>query len=152
MPFADDERTRTKVAKDGTSTVHRDKERAIAPIETIDLAALDDVRGPRLREETLVTDRAYWFEVTCRGGYRRPLEETEASRSQIARQLRRIGTDQRLDEFIGPEQIFFFIRLTRAQLEELRTTTDCIYELELAPPPLRDLSTYRPFHRAVPAR
>lgn len=137
--FADNERSRTKLERDGTSTTHRDKERAVAPVETIRLAALADVRGPRLRTEALVADRAYWFEVTCRGGYRRPLTETEESRAQIARQVRRAGALQRLDEFIGPEQVYFFLRLTQQQLEAVRAATDCVYEVELAPSPLRDL-------------
>jgi len=84
-------------------------------------------------------DRAYWFEVACRGGYRRPLSDTEGSRAQIARQLHRIGALQKLDEFVGPEQVYFFVRLTRSQLDALRAATDCVYEVELAPQPLRDL-------------
>ena len=137
--FADDGRVKTKVEKDGSTSTHRASERAIAPVETLALATLDDQRGPRLQAETLVTDRAYWFEIACRGGYRRPLSETEASRAQVARQLHRAGAQQRLDDFVGPEQVYFFVRLTPTQLEALRAATDCIYEIELAPPPLRDL-------------
>jgi hypothetical protein len=137
--FADDARSRTKIEKDGTTTIHRDKERAVAPVDTIGLATLEDVRGPKLRTETLVVNRAYWLEIACRGGYRRPLSETDASRTQIARQLYRAGASQRLDEFIAPEHVYFFVRLTPAQLEALRAATDCIYEVELAPPPIRDL-------------
>ena len=33
---------------------------------------------------------------------------------------------QVLDEFIGPEQVYFFVRLTLAQLDALRASTDCI--------------------------
>ncbi|MCP4660892.1 MAG: hypothetical protein GY856_36285, partial [bacterium] len=137
--FADDTRVKTKTHKDGSTTIRRKNERAVAPVDSVALAELDDVRGPRLRAETLVEERAYWFEVTCRGGYRRPAPETEGSRVQIARQLHRIGAGQTLDEFIGPEQVYFFVRLTRQQLEALRAATDCIYEVELAPPALRDL-------------
>jgi len=137
--FADDAKVQTKTEKDGSTSTHRDKERAVAPVGTVSLAALDDQRGPRLRAEPLAADRAYWFEVACRGGYRRPLSETDASRAQITRQLQRVGASQKLDEFIGPEQVYFFVRLTQAQLEALRAATDCIYEVELAPPPLRDL-------------
>lgn len=137
--FADDARAKAKTEKDGSTTLHRDKERAIAPVDSIGLASLDDVRGPRLRGEALVSDRAYWFEVACRGGYRRPLSETESSRTQIARQLVRAGAAQTLDEFVGPEQVYFFVHLTQKQLDAVRASTDCIYEIELAPPPLRDL-------------
>jgi hypothetical protein len=136
--FADDSRVRVK-EKEGKSTTHRDKERAIAPIESVDLARLGDVSGAQLRASTLVEDRPYWLEVSCRGGYRRPLSETENSRSQVTRQLHRIGAAQTLEEFIGPEQVYFFIRLTSRQLESLREATDCIYEVDLAPPPIRDL-------------
>ncbi len=138
--FAADAGSTTKTEKDGTTTVRRDKERAIAPLDTIRLAQLDDVRGPQFRAELLVADRPYWFEIACRGGYRRPLSETEASRAQIARQLHRAGAPhERLDEFIGPEQVYLFVRLTQQKLDALRAATDCIYEVELAPPPLRDL-------------
>jgi hypothetical protein len=67
--FADDARMKTKVEKDGSSTLHRDKERAVAPVDTIELARLDDQRGPQLRTEALADDRSYWFEIACRGGY-----------------------------------------------------------------------------------
>ena len=138
--FADDTLAREKLEKDGSKTVHRDSERAVAPMDEIRLATFEDVRGPRLRTEALVVDRPYWFEVACRGGYRRPLSETESSRTQIVRQLYRITNEIRpLDEFVGPEQVYFFVRLTSQQLEVLRTATDCVYEIELAPPALRDL-------------
>jgi hypothetical protein len=137
--FADDSRARTKIEKDGTLTRHRDKERAVAPVDTVGLASSEDIRGPRLRTKTLVAHRPYWFEIACRGGYRRPLLETEASREQIARQLSRVGAIQRVDQFIGPEQVYFFLKLTPQQLYALRGATDCIYEVELAPPPIRDL-------------
>lgn len=138
--FADDTRVREKIERDGTTTVHRDSERAVAPINEIRLATVDDVRGPRLRTEVLAVDRPYWFEIACRGGYRRPLSETDSSRTQIARQLFRITDAIRpLDEFVGPEQVYFFVRLTSRQLDVLRTATDCVYEVELAPPALRDL-------------
>jgi hypothetical protein len=137
--FADDTKVEIKTHKDGTTTTHRNKERAVAPVDTIGLAALEDIGGARFRAEALVADRAYWFEIACRGGYRRPLLDTQSSRAQIARQLHRIGALQKLDEFVGPEQVYFFVRLTRSQLDALRAATDCIYEVELAPQPLRDL-------------
>ena len=137
--FADDTQVEVKTHKDGSTTTQRDKERAIAPMETIGLAGLDDISGARLRVETLAPDRAHWFEIACRGGYRRPLSDTEGSRAQIARQLYRVGAQQKLEEFVGPEQVYFFVRLARPQLDALRAATDCIYEVELAPAPLRDL-------------
>jgi hypothetical protein len=140
--FADDARATTKTKDDGTVSHHRDKERAVAPVGTIGLAGLDDLRGPRLRAEGLIPDRAYWLEIACRGGYRRPLDETETSRRQIARQLVRVGALQLLEEFIGPEQVYFFLRLTQQQADGLRAATDCIYEIELAPALIRDLRLF----------
>jgi len=35
--------------------------------------------------------------------------------------------------------VYFFVRVTRAQLVALHASTDCIGEVELAPQPLRDL-------------
>jgi hypothetical protein len=137
--FADNSRVRTRRLKDGSIVVRRHSERAVAPIASIDLAALVDVRGPRLRDAQLDAAVSYWFEVGCRGGYRRPPAETDASRAQIVRQVRRIGWNARVDDFVGPEMVYFYVHLTLAQIEELRGATDCIYEVELAPEPLRDL-------------
>ncbi|WP_437547235.1 S8 family peptidase [Sorangium sp. So ce367] len=137
--FADDAKVKTRTAKDGTVTTQRGNERAIAPVGSIGLAELEDLGGAQLRAEALPADGPCWFEIGCRGGYRNPAEDTNNSRAQIARQIHRLGASQKLDEFLGPEQLYFFVRLTRAQLDELRKATDCIYEVELAPQPLRDL-------------
>lgn len=137
--FADDARVKIKTESDGAVTRHRDKERAIAPIGGIGLAELEDLGGAQLRADALPEDRPCWFEIGCRGGHRNPPEDTIRSRAQISRQLHRLGVTHKLDEFMGPEQIYFFVRATRGQLDALRAATDCIYEVELAPPPLRDL-------------
>jgi hypothetical protein len=136
--FADDSRAETKTAKDGSILVARASERAIAPIELIALATAED-RCSRDLGAASNAGRSRWFEVACRGGYRMPPAETQASRTQIERQLPRIGAPQKLDEFIGPEQVYFFLRLTPAQLTALSEATDCIYEVDLASPALRDL-------------
>jgi hypothetical protein len=138
--FADDAKVKVKSHKDGTTTTQRANASAIAPIDTIVLAELADVGSPRLRATTLANDRAYWFEIACRGGYRQPPDETDTSRAQLNRQLHRMGVGQPLDELAGPNQIYFFVRLTLPQLEALRAATDCIYEVDLAPPPIRDLA------------
>ncbi len=137
--FGDDAKTTSKIERDGTITIHRSAERAIGPVDTIGLASLVDLQGPRLRTETVAENRPYWFEIACRGGYRRPTSETQDSRTQIGRQLQRVGASQHLQEFIGPEQVYFFTRLTQQQLESLLAIVDCIYEVELAPPSVRDL-------------
>ena len=137
--FADDTSARDKTHKDGTVTRHRASERAIAPMESVGLAGIDDVRGPGLRADELVESRAYWFEVACRGGYRRPQQEAVQSREQLDRQLHRLGIPQDIEEFLAAELVYFYLRLTRNQLEALQAATDCIYEVELAPPQIRDL-------------
>ncbi len=137
--FADDSNVTVKIEKDGSQTLHRSNERAIAPVGSIGLALLDDVRGANLRASTLIPDRAYWLEIACRGGYRRPPSETINSRAQIARRLHHMGVNQQLDEFITAEHVYFFVRITETQLDQLLKATDCIYEAELAPSPLRDL-------------
>lgn len=145
--FGDDAKVKAKTNQDGSPKLDehgvpvtaRASQKAIAPVESIGLAQLEDLGGAQVRTNVLLENRAYWFEVGCRGGYRNPESDTANSRSQVARQLYRLGASQTLDEFLGPEQVYFFVRLTRAQLEELRQATDCIYEVELAPPPLRDL-------------
>lgn len=138
--FADDSQVETKTnKKDGATSLHRAKEVAIAPVGVIALASLDDRRGPRMQAETLMADRAYWFEVACRGGYRGSGEQNVRSREQIARQLHALGASQVLDEFMGPLQVYFFLRLTHAQLEKLIAATDCVEEVERAPGALRDM-------------
>ncbi len=146
--FGDDSKVASKTHKDGTpkldeagaQVISRAAETAVAPIEALQIASLDDVRGPRLRAEAISEDRAYWFEVTCRGGYRRPGKLSESSRLQIARQLHRLGASPlTLEEFSGPEHVYYFLRLTKHQLEALLQATDCVYEVELAPPAIRDM-------------
>lgn len=145
--YADDAQVVPKTKKDGSPKLDdagapimaRAAENAIAPVESLGLALLEEVSGSRLGGDSLAEDRPYWFEIACRGGYRRPDADTASSRSQIARQLHAVGAGQHLDEFIGPEQVYFFVRLTSRQLEALRASTDCIYEVDLAPPAIRDL-------------
>ncbi len=145
--FADDSKVVAKTKKDGSPKLDehgvqvtaRACEKAIAPVGTIALAQLEDVGDGKRRVNEIPEDRAVWFEIGCRGGYHYPEQNTINSRVQIARQLHRLGGDQKLDEFLGPEQVYFFLRLTRAQLAALQATTDCIYDVDLAPQPLRDL-------------
>ncbi len=148
--FADDSKVIAKTNKDGSPKLDehgvqvtaRASEKAIAPVGSIGLAELEDLGGAQLRVGAIPVDRPCWFEIGCRGGYRNSPEDTKVSRAQLARQLHRLGVNQQLDEFIGPEQVYFFVRVTRAQLDALRAATDCIYEVELAPQPLRDLKLF----------
>jgi Subtilase family len=138
--FADDSKISRKRRPDGTTTSSRAHERAIAPIQSIGLAGFDDVASSPLREDALSLDHPHWLEIACRGGYRNPPADEQNSRAQICRQLHLMDLlDKELPEFRGPEQIYFFTRLDRAQLYRLLQATDCIYEVALAPRPLRDL-------------
>jgi hypothetical protein len=146
--FGDDSKVVPRIHKDGTprlddagdQIIARASETAVAPIDTVRLASLQDVQGPRLRSANLQPSQSHWFEITCRGGYRRPGAVADNSRAQIARQLQRLGIPHTpLEEFSGPEHVYYFLRLTSEQLESLRVATDCIYEAELAPPAIRDM-------------
>lgn len=145
--FGDDAKVIAKTKKDGTPKLDehgvqvtaRASEKAIAPMGSIGLAQLEDVGDGKQQLNAIPQDRAVWFEIGCRGGYHYPEQVTTNSRAQIARQLHQLGAGQKLDEFLGPEQVYFFVRVTRAQLAALQAATDCIYDVDLAPQPLRDL-------------
>jgi hypothetical protein len=132
--FGDDSKV-NKPKEDGT--VSRANEKAIAPIREIALATSADRFGGRDRPVQLELTKMHWFEIGCRGGYRQPLMETEHSREQIRRQLVRLGLSDQFEEFVGPEQVYFFVRATPEQLEVLIESTDCVYEWELAAPDVR---------------
>ena len=115
----------------------RRNEPAIAPIEAIDLADEDDLAGIRLRESTVAPEELHWFEVACRGGRRRPSEETERTRRQIERQLGNLGcAPPRV--YLATEQVVFFVRASLETLRRLIESVDCIYEFDLAAPEIRD--------------
>ena len=120
-----------------TQKGRRRNEPAIAPIETIDLANEDDLAGSRLRKSTLAPEDVRWFEVACRGGRRRPYEETERTRLQIGRQLENLGCAPPL-EYLATEQVVFFVRASVEILRRLIESVDCIYEFDLAAPEIRD--------------
>lgn len=145
--FGDDAQVIAKIKRDGTPKLDehgvqvtaRASEKAIAPVGAIGLAQLADVGDGQRRINAIPMDRPCWFEIGCRGGYRRPDQATRDSRTQIARQLHRLGASQSLDEFLGPDQVYFYVYATRSQLAALQAATDCIYDFDLAPGPLRDL-------------
>lgn len=133
LQFADDEKVSEKGARRNAP--------AVAPIGSLNLASEGDLAGPRLRAAQLEPGKPYWFEIGCRGGYRRPEAETVKSRQQIVRQLKRIGHDEPQD-FEATEQVVFFARLTLEQVRALIDAVDCVYEVDLAPPDLRDWQIY----------
>lgn len=149
--FADDAKVVAKTEKDGTPKLDhhgmpmtaRASEKAIAPIGSIGLAQLEDLGNQTCLISQIPEDHPVWLEIGCRGGYHFPEEVTSNSRAQIARQLyRQLREVRKLDEFLGPEQVYFFVRLTRSQLMALQAATDCIYEIDLAPQPIRDLHLF----------
>lgn len=145
--FGDDTKVIAKTMKDGSPKLDehgvqvtaRASEKAIAPVASISLAQLEDVGDDRRGINEIPDGRAVWLEIGCRGGYHYPDQVTTNSRAQIARQLHRLGVGQKLEEFLGPEQVYFFVRVSRAQLVSLQAATDCIYDVDLAPQPIRDL-------------
>lgn len=148
--FGDDAKVIAKKKKDGTPKLDeqgvqvtaRASENAVAPMGTIGLAQLTDLGDGKLPLNELPKNRAVWFEIGCRGGYHYLPEVTTASRAQVARQLHQLGANQKLDEFLGPEQVYFFVRITVSQLTALQAATDCIFDVDLAPQPLRDLRLF----------
>jgi hypothetical protein len=119
----------------------RRSERAVANIGEMRIASLEDLIGGRLREAYgagRIKERAtYWFEVGCRGGQRERTLVTDRSRRQIERTLEWLKRPPAV-EFLAPEQIVFFVRITFEDLRALVARVDCVYEVDLAPPPIRD--------------
>lgn len=144
--FADETRV-------SATTGARSSERAIAPLSALHLARAEDLAGPALRSADLHPDDVRWFELSCRGGRRAPTRETELTRGQIHRTLAHLGYSgnaARPQEFLAPERILFFVRLPLSDLRALVARTDCIYELDLAGPPVRDWLLFT--DQEVPAR
>lgn len=112
-------------------------EDAVAPIEDLELATDSDLAGSRLLGADLAPDDIRWFEVACRGGRRRPEEETANSRAQILRQLAQLGCDPP-QEFVATEHVVFFVRASLTILRQLIEAVDCVYEFDLAAPEIRD--------------
>lgn len=111
---------------------------AIAPLAAIQLAALDDLAGPRLLALAQSGDETiHWLEVACRGGRRRPVEETAGSRQQIQRHLLALGLAP-AREYVATEQVVFYLRCSLSQLRTLLDVVDCIYEAEVVEPDVRD--------------
>lgn len=133
--YSDDTKISQKT-KDGLVTTFRAHEKAIAPIREVVLASSQERLGARILTTEADPARRLWFELGCRGGYHQP-SETENSREQIRRQLVRLGHSGTPQEFVAPEQVYFFVRLSLDGLEALLAATDCVYECERAAPEVR---------------
>ena len=154
--YADDSRINPR---SGT----RRGEQALAPLAGVHLAELEDLAGPRLRAALglpvapddgsaavatlgaaaveapprLADHELRWFELSCRGGSREAWNVTERAQAQVRRLFARL--DRRAPQmFVAAERLVLFGRLTLADLRTLLAATDCVYEVDLAGPPVRD--------------
>jgi hypothetical protein len=134
---------KTRTYADGRVTTSLAHQRALAPVEDIGIAVPRDWEGMRLSAalsaKELDLEQPSWFEVACRGGYRNPLQDTTNSRAQVQRQLFHLGHSV-AHEFVAPEEITFFVRLSLNQLRALVANVDCIFGYDLAPV---DILTWR---------
>lgn len=135
--YADDARVKTREVQ-GATVQQRASERCVAPIQEIALAGLHDRAGVRLRSAAPGPERRCWFEVSCRGGRHGSQDDNDHSRSQMQRQCQALRIELSQHEFLGPEQLYLFLRANVAELEQLLQATDCVYEVDLAPPDIRD--------------
>lgn len=134
---------KTRSKADGTTTTSLSHQRALAPVEEIGLAASREWEGMRLSAALSANQvdlhQPLWFELACRGGYRNALEETSKSRGQVQRQLFHLGHLPAQD-FVAPEEVTFFLRLSLVQLRALVGKLDCVFGYDLAPP---DILTWK---------
>lgn len=166
-------------AKVSQRTGERRNAPAIAPLAEVRLARLEDLAGRRLlaameltsvgdptpapgpafdagtpapgpaSEPPLASDALRWVEIQCRGGRRELTTATDKSRREVQRQLGRRGrTVPR--EFLAAERLVLFARMTLDDLRALVAATDCIYEVDLAGPAVRDWLLVS--QQAAPAR
>lgn len=121
----------------------RKNEALLAPIANIELAKLVDRADRLLRKSKLDKSVAYWFELGCRGGLRRPAEETENSRLQMRQALKVLGYSGLPEEFLAAERVWFFVRLRVADLTALVSAVDCVFEVNLTPSEIRDFFIWK---------
>jgi hypothetical protein len=127
---------KTRTMPDGSTKDTLAHQRALAPVEEIVLATPADWEGLRLRlalgKGNFDFERSMWFEIACRGGYRNPPPETASSRAQLQRQLFQLGHPVAQD-FVAPEDVTFFVRLSLQQLRTLVAKVDCVFGYDLVP-------------------
>jgi hypothetical protein len=130
------------VTKASEKTGERRGAASLNPIEQVHIATLDELMGPRLMSAvqagTLTETENRWFEIACRGGRRERTLHTETSRQQVRRFLEKLNRPTRVPEFLATQQIVFFLRLSLSEVRQLIATTDCVYELDLVSPDVRD--------------
>ncbi|MBZ0117650.1 MAG: S8 family peptidase [Sandaracinaceae bacterium] len=107
----------------------------IAPIHEIRLLRVEDA-GPDVLT-ALADDAAHWVELGCRGSVY-DAEGAARSRRELGRQLHRLRAQPIAAQFTATSQVIFYAKLTIAQLRDLLAAVDCVHEIQLAEPKIRD--------------
>ncbi len=135
--FADD----SKVSSKG----RRANAPVIAPIERIGFASLDDLMGKSLREAVslgLGPDDQRWFEFACRGGSRSLPEENNRTREELTVALGLLNK-ARPQEYLAAERLRIYLRLSLNEVRQLIELVDCIFEVDLVEPEIRNWLLFR---------
>lgn len=107
----------------------------VAPIHEIRLARVEEL-GPEVLA-ALAGGAAHWIELGCRGGVYE-IDRSVQSRREIERQLKRLGAQPIAAQFTATSQVIFYTKLNIAQLRDLLAAVDCVHEIQLAEPKIRD--------------
>lgn len=115
---------------------HPANEPLIAPVRAIRVATLDEIGDPGVL--ALPADTAHWVELSCSGGiYNTP--ESARSRREIERQLSRVAPGAEIAaQFTATWLVVFYVKLAISQMRALLAATDCVHEISLAEPKIRD--------------
>lgn len=124
---------------DPTKTTDKNRpvnEPLVAPIHEVRRALLEDVADEEVRKLDPTT--AHWVEVGCRGGiYER--DQSARSKRELTRQLAKIDSQLGIAaDFDTTSQAIFYVKATVTQLRALISAVDCVYEIHLAEPKMRD--------------
>ena len=107
-----------------------------APVREIRGAELEDVAASEVL--SLEAGTAHWIELGCAGGLY-DLEGAARSRREVERQLERIASGCSVAaQFTATMQVVFYVKLTLQQMRDLLAATDCVHEIFLAEPKVRD--------------
>ena len=112
----------------------------IAPVREIRVATLTEIGDVAVL--ALPTDVAHWVEIGCSGGIYNPAEAAR-SRREIERQLARSAPDASIAaQFTATWLVVFYVKLAPSQMKVLLAATDCVHEIALAEPKMRDWLLY----------
>ena len=132
--FGDDSRVTEKGARKNAPVV--------APIDSISLASLDDVAGPKL-QAALGSDLSFprWFEIACRGGTRNSSATAAKTREEMTIAFALLQRDIG-QEYMASERLLFYTRLNIPDLRTIVSLVDCIFEVEIVEPDIRSWLTF----------